>query len=162
MSTNQPLLPHEQALQRTGLTEQDLPKEIKKEIQGLKGVQRMYSNKKSDNATKSINLMSFKIGNMILDYAERDFADGQSAPASSEPQPPVEPSQPQAPVVNGLDNSPTESDLKEAIIKAIAKEGGNRVYADDLKRIMGKRNIPDTVEVDGMRLVRSWAFYYPS
>ena len=76
----------------------------------------------------------------------------------------------------GLGESATEAEIEAAEKKAddegktvkekqtlidtcIKKEGGDRIYGDDLMRITGKTGRPDKIEFNGVTYEREAAFY---
>ena len=100
---------------------------------------------------------SAKIADEITNYSEKDLPDAESA--DTKPAAP-EQNQPSAPVnIAGLKDSESNSDVKDAIMAHISKEG--RIYYTDLRKIMNQRDLDDRIQVGGLSLTRCLAFYYP-
>ena len=157
--------PHISLIEENSIDIKTLPQITQKRITAFKMQLANYEKSPTENKENSMMAQSVKIADEIQDFIENGLPsdDGKEpvaapvVPTAVEPTPTPSPVEPAKPIVNGLTNVPTDSDLKEAITKALDKEG--RIYHVDLKRILKKRDLDDTIEIDGMKLTRSWGYY---
>lgn len=156
------MYPHEQILKEEGIDWKKLPQKIKQQIGAFNMQNARYGETPNEKQKQSLTTISVKIADMIQDEIESGTAPTGVATPPAPPKPAqAEPNTPPAPApVNGMHNAPPKSDLKAEIQKHIDRDG--RIYHIDLKRLLNKRELDDKVEVEGVTLERSWAFYYPA
>lgn len=148
---------HNEAIAMTGVDPKSLPKPIKQRMTTFSMWAAKYNKKPDEKLLQRMVEFSAKIADEITNYSEKDLPDAESADAK--PAAP-EQNQPSAPVnIAGLKDSESNSDVKDAIMAHISKEG--RIYYTDLRKIMNQRDLDDRIQVGGLSLTRSLAFYYP-
>jgi len=150
---------HQEALTDNNLTKEDLPSNIKQKFGMFAMKEGAYRKNPTQKNLDAAKVQSVKIADMIQDWVEKDLPDETPTPQPIENQPIVNQPPTDAPI-NGLKEESDGTSLKDTITRLLQKDG--KIYHDDLKKIMGKRNLEDKVEVEGMVLERSWAFYYPA
>lgn len=145
--------PHLEALEDNNLTLKDIPEQIRRKIYQWNHKYKTFESNPTERVKENLMRDSIAMADSIQDFAEKDIDDG------SQPEAPVQ-NQPEAPQIEGVVNPQSQSDLQNAISGHLSKEG--RIYYIDLEKALGQKNIPDRVEVAGVVLHRSLAFYYPA
>lgn len=162
-------LAHVVLLKEHTLTVTDLPQNIKDKLRAFNMQIKSYEKTPSYNRIESLKKMSVVLADLIqTEVIEKDIPDDEPAasanPAStlsatpagsaSSNEPLPKPSEP----VPGMKDHVPAPDTKSEFMTKLEKDG--RIYHDDLKRMMNKRNLGDNEEHEGVKLVRRVAFYY--
>ena len=146
---------HLDSMATNNITLEQLPQKIKNKANGWKMQSVKYNKNPTEKSLSALHTMSVVLAQEIQNYCEKDLPtkDGASEPKK-------EVNQPDTPTnIAGVINTPSNEDIKASLMKYISKDG--RIHHSDLKSILGKRDIDDKLEVEGVVLERSFVFYYP-
>ena len=148
--------PHIEAMEDNDFQLKDLPDGLRKKVYNWNAKYSKFEENPTERTKDNLMRDSIAIADSIQDFAEKDIQDDSQQPDMK----PSEQNQPEAPQIAGVVNPQSQSQLQEAVQVHLSKDG--RIYHTDLKNLLGQPSLPDRLEVGGLVLHRSYAFYYPA